>query len=141
MYDNPIRTVMRRRGLIKAASDATVRKAVKQMARRDAGAVLVIDGDRLVGIFTERDAVFRVMAPGLDAAATRLRDVMTRDPHTIGPDQPFGVALALMHEKRFRHLPVLDKGKLVGLVSARSAMDPDLEDFRAEARRRERFQR
>jgi len=141
MYDNPIRSVMHRRGLIKAAPDATVRQVAKLMARRNAGAVLVIDRDRLVGIFTERDAVFRVMAPGLDAAATTLREVMTRSPHTIGPDQPFGFALALMHEKGFRHLPVLEKGKLVGLVSARSAMDPELEDFRAEAHRRERFQR
>lgn len=141
MYDNSIRSVMRRRGIIKADPDATVRKVTKQMARRNAGAVLVIDGDRLVGIFTERDAVFRVMAPGLDAAETRLRDVMTRNPLTIGPDRPFGFALALMHKNGFRHLPVLEKGKLVGLVSARSAMDPDLEDFRAEAHRRERFQR
>ena len=87
MYDNSIRSVMRRRGIIKAEPDATVRKVTKQMARRNAGAVLVIDGDRLVGIFTERDAVFRVMAPGLDAAETRLRDVMTRNPVTIGPDR------------------------------------------------------
>ena len=139
MYDNSIRSVMRRRGIIKAEPDATVRKVTKQMARRNAGAVLVIDGDRLVGIFTERDAVFRVMAPGLDAAETRLRDVMTRNPLTIGPDRPFGFALALMHKNGFRHLPVLEKGKLVGLVSARSAMDPALEEFVSEAQRRRHY--
>ena len=139
MFDQTIRSVMRRRGLVKAAPDATVRKVARQMATRNAGAVLVIDRDRLVGIFTERDAVFRVIEPGLDSDATRLRDVMTRDPTTIGPEIPFGTALALMHEKGFRHLPVLDRGKVVGLVSARSAMDPELEDFRAEANRRERF--
>ena len=141
MYDNPIRSVMRRRGLVKAGPDATVRKVAKQMARRNAGAALVIERDRLVGIFTERDVAFRVVAAGLDPDATPLRDVMTRHPHTIGPERPFGYALALMHERGFRHLPVLAKGKVVGLVSARSAMDPDLEEFRAEAHRRERYQR
>lgn len=132
---------MRRRGLVKAAPGATVRKVARQMARLNAGAVLVIERDRLIGIFTERDMAFRVVAAGLDPEATELREVMTRDPQTVAPDRPFGYALALMHERGFRHLPVLDKGKLVGLISARSAMDPELEEFRAEAHRRERYQR
>jgi CBS domain-containing protein len=140
MYDQPIRRVMRR-SPVKAAPDASVRNVAKRMARRNAGAVLVVERDRLVGIFTERDVAFRVVAAGLDPDATTLREVMTRRPLTIGPEQPFGYALALMHEKGFRHLPVLDRGKVVGLVSARSAMDPDLEEFRAEAHRRERYQR
>ena len=130
-----------RRSPVKAAPDASVRNVAKRMARRHAGAVLVVERDRLVGIFTERDVAFRVVAAGLDPDATTLREVMTRRPLTIGPEQPFGYALALMHEKGFRHLPVLDRGKVVGLVSARSAMDPDLEEFRAEAHRRERYQR
>ena len=66
---------------------------------------------------------------------------MTPNPHTTSPDVPFGSALAVMHEKGFRHMPVIEAGKPVGIVSARSAMDPDLEDFRAEAHRRESFQR
>ena len=139
MYDQPIRRVMRR-SPVKAAPDASVRNVAKRMARRNAGAVLVVERDRLVGIFTERDVAFRVVAAGLDPDATTLREVMTRRPLTIGPEQPFGYALALMHEKGFRHLPVLDRGKVVGVVSARSAMDPELEEFRAEAHRRERYQ-
>ncbi|MFO1283629.1 MAG: CBS domain-containing protein [Burkholderiales bacterium] len=141
MYDQPIRSVMRRRGIIKAPPDATVRRAAKLMAARNTGAVLVAKNDRLVGIFTERDAVFRVIALGLDPGKTTIAEVMTRDPKTIGPNRSFGHALAVMHDQGFRHLPVIEKGKIVGLVSARSAMDPDLEDFRAEANRRERFQR
>ena len=137
MYEMSIRSVMRRRGIIKAPPGATVRKVAKLMAARNAGAALVLEGDRLVGIFTERDVVFRVTARDLDARTTRLADVMTADPRTIGPERSFGHALALMHEHGFRHLPVVDHGKVVGIVSARSAMDPDLEQFRAEARRRE----
>ena len=137
MYEMVIRSVMRRRGLAKAPPEATVRKAAKLMERRNTGAVLVIDGDRLVGIFTERDVVFRVTARDLDARTTRLGDVMTPNPRIIGPAQTFGHALALMHEHRIRHLPVVEDGKVVGIVSARSALDPDLEQFRAEAHRRE----
>ena len=139
MYEMSIRSVMRRRGIIKAAPDATVRKVAKLMAARNAGAVLVLDGERLVGIFTERDVVFRVTARDLDARTTRLADVMTADPRTVDPGRTFGYALALMHENGFRHLPVVEGGKVVGIVSARSAMDPDLEQFRAESLRREGF--
>jgi predicted transcriptional regulator len=64
---------------------------------------------------------------------------MTRSPHTIDPDEPFGYALLIMHERGFRHLPVIENGKVVGIVSARSALDPDLEDFISEAQRREHF--
>jgi CBS domain-containing protein len=92
-----------------------------------------------VGIFTERDVVFRVTARDLDARTTRLADVMTADPRTVDPGRTLGYALALMHENGFRHLPVVEGGKVVGIVSARSAMDPDLEQFRAETRRREGF--
>lgn len=137
MYEMSIRSVMRRRGIIKAAPDTTVRKAAKLMAERNTGAVLVLEGERLVGIFTERDVVCRVTARDLDARATRLAHVMTADPLTVGPERSFGYALALMHEHRIRHLPVVESGRVVGIVSARSALDPDLEQFRAEARRRE----
>jgi CBS domain-containing protein len=64
---------------------------------------------------------------------------MTPSPHTVGPDKPFGYALLVMHDHGFRHLPVIENGKLIGIVSARSAMDPDLEEFEAEAQRRRYF--
>jgi CBS domain-containing protein len=114
----------------------TVREAAKQMARRKVGAILVVEHESLVGIFTERDAVFRVIAQDRDSRAARLADVMTPSPKTVTPDKSFGYALLLMHENGFRHLPVLENGKLVGIVSARNALDPDLEEFVSEAQRR-----
>jgi CBS domain-containing protein len=139
MFDTPVRNVMQRRKMLKAAPDTTVLKAAKLMAEKNVGAVMVVEDEALVGIFTERDVVIRVVAPGLDPGATRLADVMTHSPCTIGPDQPFGSALLLMHEKDFRHLPVVESGKPVGIVSARSAMDPELEEFVSEEKRREHF--
>jgi CBS domain-containing protein len=139
MFDEPVRKVMQLRKLLKAAPETPVSKAAKQMAAKNVGAILVVEEDRLVGIFTERDVLFRIVARGLDPQATRLADVMTRAPHTVDPDKPFGYALLVMHEKGFRHLPVVQDGKLVGIVSSRSAMDPDLEEFASEAIRRERY--
>lgn len=139
MFDRPVRSVMRRRNLATATPDTTVRKAASMMAGRNVGAVMIVDGEALVGILTERDVVFRVVAPGLDPATTAVAAVMTPEPHTTSPDVPFGSALAVMHEKGFRHMPVIENGKPVGIVSARSAMDPELEDFAAEARRREHY--
>lgn len=130
---------MERRKILKAPPETSVHRAAGLMADKNVGAVMVIDNERLVGIFTERDAVFRVMARGLDARTTRLADVMTTAPRTVDPDKPFGYALLVMHENGFRHLPVIENGKPIGIVSARSAMDPDLEEFVSEAQRRKYF--
>jgi CBS domain-containing protein len=139
MFDQPVRSVMERRKFLKAAPEILVSKAAKLMAAKNVGAILVVEGDCLVGIFTERDIAFRVVARGLDPQATRLADVMTRAPHTVDPDQPFGYALLVMQEKGFRHLPVVQDSKPIGIVSSRSAMDPDLEEFVSEAQRRTHF--
>ena len=139
MFDKPVRSVMQRRKVLKATPETLVSKAAGLMAAKNVGAIMVIENDHLVGIFTERDVVFRVVARGLDAQATRLADVMTRAPHTVDPDKPFGYALLVMQENGFRHLPVMQDGKLIGIVSARSAMDPELEEFVSEAHRRKRF--
>lgn len=136
MFSQPVKHVMERKKLLTAPPAMTVRQAATRMARRKVGAILVVDHESLVGIFTERDAVFRVIAQDRDSRATRLADVMTPSPKTITPDKSFGYALLLMHENGFRHLPVLENGKLVGIVSARNALDPDLEEFVSEAQRR-----
>jgi len=136
MLDKPIKEVMQRRKLLLAPPATVVTKAAKLMAARNVGAVMVVVDELLVGIFTERDAVTRVLAHGLDADATQIGSVMTREPQTVDPDKPFGYALMLMHEKGFRHLPVVVDGKPIGIVSARSAMDPELEEFVSEAQRR-----
>jgi CBS domain-containing protein len=139
MFDRPVRSVMQRRKILKAPPDTMVAKAAKLMEGTNAGALMIVEQERLVGIFTERDVVFRVVAQGLDPQATAVAAVMTRSPRTIGPDESFGYAMHIMHEGGFRHLPVVEDGKPVGIVSARSAMDPDLEEFVSEAQRRKHF--
>jgi CBS domain-containing protein len=128
---------MERKKMLTAPSETTVSKAAKLMANKNVGAVMVVEEERLVGIFTERDAVFRVIARGLDAQTTRLADVMTTAPRTVGPDKTFGYALLMMRENGFRHMPVIEDGKPVGIVSARYALDPEMEEFVSEVRRRE----
>jgi len=137
MFSQPVKYVMKRESLLTAPPSTTVREAAKLMAERKVGAVLVVDRETLVGIFTERDAVFRVIAQDRDLSTARLAEVMTPSPKTVGPEKSFGYALLLMHENGFRHLPVMQDGKLLGVVSARNALDPDLEEFVSEAQRRE----
>jgi len=141
MFSQRIRDVMEQKKLLTAAPETTVREAVKLMAKRKVGAVMVVEDGKLVGIFTERDAVSRVLARDRDARATKLADVMTADPLTVSPDKSFGYALLMMHEHGFRHVPVIENGKLVGMVSARNALDPDLEEFVAESSRRDQILR
>jgi len=139
MLDEPVRRIIRKSKLLTAPPGTRVEAAARRMAKRNVGAVLVVEGDRLVGIVTERDIVFRVVAQGLDPRAATLAEVMTPDPITIEPSQPFGYALVVMHREGFRHLPVVEGGQPVGIVSARSALDPELEEFTSEKRRREHF--
>ena len=139
MFSMSIKAIMDPGKLILVPGTMTVRAAAELMRARHYGAVLIVEDDDLLGIFTERDAVFRVIAAGLDPDTTRLSDVMTKSPKTITPDKTFGHAMLLMHENGFRHVPVLDGGNLVGMVSSRNALDPDLEEFVFEERRRKRL--
>jgi len=120
-----------------AEKTATVLEAAILMKEKSKGALLVVDGSRLTGIFTERDALFRVIAAGRDAATTTLADVMTPQPMTMHPDEPFVKALRLMHKRGFRHLPVVENGRPLGVVSARDALDDDLYEMRVELAQRE----
>ncbi len=96
----------------------TVKHACERMRERRVGAVLVAERDhRLVGIFTGRDAVCRVLAEGKDAAETTLAEVMTRDPATMPPTNTAIEALRLMHDGGFRHVPVVAGGKIIGIAS------------------------
>ena len=98
--------------------EATVKDACQRMRDRRVGAILIIEADRrLVGIFTGRDAVHRVLAAGKNAAQTTLAEVMTRDPNAMPPGNTAIEALRLMEDGRFRHLPIVDDGKVVGIVS------------------------
>ena len=127
---------MERKKLLIAPSDTSVSTAAKLMETNKVSAVMVVDNKRFVGIFTERDAVFRVIAQDRDAQTTPLAEVMTKAPKTVTPDESFGSSLLMMHENGFRHVPVTENGKPIGIVSSRNALDPEMEEFVAEAQRR-----
>jgi CBS domain-containing protein len=98
--------------------NATVGEACRCMRDRRVGAVLVIQGDgSLVGIFTGRDAVHRVLAEEKSPANTKLADVMTRGPDTMPPGKSAIEVLRLMEDGRYRHVPIVEDGKVVGIVS------------------------
>ncbi len=123
-----IRTIIEDQDPLTAPAKMTVGEAARLMKQNQYGAVMVVEDGRLAGIFTERDALFRVVAEGYDAQITQLDAVMTRDPQTIHPDRPFADALHLMHLHGFRHVPVVEDGRPIGMVSARDALGPELED-------------
>ena len=137
MFDQPIRNIMEQKKFLTAPPETTVSHAARLMADKNVGAILVVENERLVGIFSERDAVFRVIAQGRDAKTTLLTEVMTAAPKTLEPGKSYGHALLLMQENGFRHVPVIENGRPIGIISSRNAMDPDLEEFVFEARRRE----
>jgi CBS domain-containing protein len=141
MLELPIREVLERRNLVLAPPQASVDEAARLMKEAHVGAVLIVEQGRLVGIFTERDAVFRVLAARRDPLATRLAEVMTPDPVTVSPEETFGYALLVMHDNGFRHAPVVENGRPIGVVSTRHALDPELEEFTAEALRRKSIRR
>jgi CBS domain-containing protein len=132
-----IRMIIEDQEVVTASADTTVLEAAQLMKKRDVGAVMVVEAGRLVGIFTERDALFRVVADGRDVQHTQLSEVMTRSPQTLHPDKSFAEALHIMHTGGFRHVPVVEDGRAVGMISARDALGPELEDFVYEMLRQE----
>ena len=134
--ERPVRSIIEDQKPVTASADMTVAAAARLMKEQRIGALLVLQEGRLAGIFTERDALFRVIAEGRDPKKTRIAEVMTANPRTIAPDRPFGHALHLMYEGGFRHVPVVDNGRPLGVVSARDALGPDLQQFVAELDKR-----
>ena len=137
MPNRPISSIIENQRIVTAGEKTTVSEAAKLMKQGKVGAIMVVKGGRLIGVFTERDALFRVLAEGRDAQTTRLAAVMTPDPQTIRPDRPFGHALHMMYEGGFRHVPVVENGKPIGMVSSRDAMGPELNEFVTELESRE----
>lgn len=114
-----VQQILERKGreLHSVRPDDTVLDAIKLMAKENVGAVLVMSGDALVGIFTERNYTREVFLKGKASPTTPVRDVMESDILYVGPDQTAEACMALMTEKRIRHLPVLSDRRLVGIVS------------------------
>ncbi len=103
--------------VISVRSDDMVVAALKLMRDNRVRAVLVIDDDRLVGIVSQGDCAIKVLLPGLDAASTCVRDVMTPDPVTVKPEDPLEACMGLISKRGFRHLPVVKGDKIIGVVS------------------------
>jgi CBS domain-containing protein len=124
-----LRSIAARRPPIVFPVDALVSDVAQTLRERQVGAGMVVAGGKLVGIFTERDALFRVLAEGRDPRTTRVGEVMTRDPQTIHPDRPFVDALRMMHDGRFRHVPIVEDGRPMGMVSVREALHTDFTEL------------
>lgn len=109
--------IVRHQNPVTLPPSATVKDACQAMREHRVGAVLVVDKGKLVGIFTGRDAVCRVLAESKSAASTKLADAMTTDPDTMPPGKTAVDAVRQMSDGGYRHVPVVDKGKVVGIVS------------------------
>ena len=100
-------------------ADTLVVECVRKMTDKKIGALTVMDGGKLVGIFTERDALSRVLAAGRDPRDTRVVEVMTTDPCCVSPEMTVGDAMELVTKRGFRHLPIVENGKVQALLSNR----------------------
>ena len=133
MPHRTLRQVVEGQTVVSALADTTVRAAAISMASNNVGAILVVDAaGKLAGLFTERDVLNRVVARGLDPDSTPLVAVMTTKLQTASPDKPLAHALHMMFEGGFRHVPVVDDGKSVGMVSARNALGLEIHQFEQE---------
>jgi CBS domain-containing protein len=120
MPTRPIREMLERdRRVVRAGPESTVHAAARLMAENGCGSILVMEGERLLGIFTERDLLTRVAAAGKSLERTHLREVMTRNPDTVRADEPVKEAIRKMDEFSYRYLPVLEDGRVIGVISTR----------------------
>lgn len=117
---------IRSRSPLSVESGSSVIAALKLMAEANIGVVLVIDASRLVGIFSERDYARKGEVMGRSAADTRIRDVMTKDVITVGPDATCDQCMAIMHQKQIRHLPVVQDSKVLGVLSSRDVLEEEI---------------
>jgi CBS domain-containing protein len=106
------------RSIHSVGPDASITECVRLMTAGKIGALMVMDGGRLIGIFTERDALNKVLANNLDPGNTKVSEVMTKDPYCISPTTTVGDAMQLITERRFRHLPIVENGKVLAVVSS-----------------------
>ncbi|MGE5384996.1 MAG: CBS domain-containing protein [Betaproteobacteria bacterium] len=133
-----INDIVAGRPLVSGTKDMTVRAASKLMAAKHVSALVILDGKRIAGIFTERDAISKVLADGLNPDKTPISEVMASEPQTVRAAMPVAFALHMMVEGGFRHVPVVDdNGEAIGMVSARDALGEDLVRLEREMERRD----
>lgn len=119
-----VRDMIRKKGseIFSISPESTVFEALESMAEHNTGALVVMDGDEMVGIVSERDCVRKVDLVGRNSRATKLQEIMTAEVITVKCDQPLEECMSLMLEKGIRHLPVYDDQKLMGFVSVRDVL-------------------
>jgi len=127
------------REIISIVQDASVFDAIKLMADRAVGSLLVMDGDNLQGIVTERDYARKVIIKGRSSESTPVADIMTTDLITASPDQSVNDCMGLMSKKRIRHLPVIADGKVAGLISIGDLVQAIISDQQEEIEQLEQY--
>lgn len=126
----PVIDLLRKRAptIFQVAPDTMVFDALRLLAEHGVGALLVMDGGRLVGIFSERDYTRKVALQGRNSRETPVSDIMTANVIAVPPGAGTRECMALMSQHRFRHLPVVDQGRVVGMISIRDIMDDIIAD-------------
>jgi CBS domain-containing protein len=127
-----LRDFMTSEDVLTIPADITLGQAARLMRDRNVGAAVVVEGDRIAGIFTERD-LLRAVADGEQPDEGRVQSYMTLDPMTLPSDHAPSEAAQIMSERRFRHIPVVDDGRLVGIVSIRDLVGAGLQMLPADA--------
>jgi len=121
-------TAKRNNDTYSIAPSATVWDAIKLMTEKGVGALLVTEGEALVGIISERDYLKKVALMGRASQTTAVNEIMTANPFTISSDQDLEACMQLMTEKRIRHLPVVENGKLLAMISIRDLLESTMEE-------------
>jgi len=116
------------RGIIKIAPEISVLEAIKVLAAENIGAAVVMSGDRLAGILSERDYTRKVILKGRSSDSTRVEEIMTANVVVVSPRTKTRECMALMTEKNIRHLPVVDEGRVIGMVSIRDIVSDIIAD-------------
>jgi CBS domain-containing protein len=123
-----VHRVLQRLHLISAPPEATVFEVAVTMTKGRVGAIPILDGETIVGIFSERDLMQRVVVTGRDPKTTRVSEVMTRNVVTAMPDESVDASLEKMKRAGCRHLPVVDGGRVLGVISMRDLLRDELEE-------------
>ena len=137
MRHRSVRDVIANQRPLIAPGNTTIVAAARLMKKHGSNALMIVEDGHLAGIFTEHDAVFRVLAESRNPKTTRVAAIMTPKPKTIGPDKAVGHALLMMYDGGFHHVPVVERGKPLGMISARDALGPELQEFQGELMKRE----
>ena len=116
------------RGVIKVAPEQSVLEAIKVLAAENVGAAIVMTGDRLAGILSERDYTRKVILKGRSSDTTRVEEIMTANVIVVNPRTKTRECMELMTEKNIRHLPVVDEGRVIGMVSIRDIVSDIIAD-------------